>query len=120
VSEAKARTVSRLIESIRALDSVTSVETVQRIVRQVPDHQDPTPYDLVDLQLEHERLDRLLHRLPWREEAILRIRYGFDGGLPRSLAETGDTFGLSRERIRQIERRALEKLRRLLELAPGP
>ncbi|RPJ44088.1 MAG: sigma-70 family RNA polymerase sigma factor, partial [Candidatus Latescibacterota bacterium] len=115
ISERKARMVSRLIDRIRALDSIASVETMQRIVRQVPDRRDPSPYDLVDLHLEHERLDRLLHNLSRREEAILRIRYGFDSGLPKSLAATGETFGLSRERIRQLERRALEKLRRLLD-----
>lgn len=116
--EKKARMVSRLIQNIRALDSVASVEAMQRIVRQVPDRQDPTAHDLIDLQLEHERLDRLLRRLSAREEAILRIRYGFDDGEPKSLAETGDTFGLSRERIRQIEGRALEKLRRLIDIVP--
>jgi RNA polymerase primary sigma factor len=116
ISEKKARMVSRLIGRIRALDAVASIETLQRIVRQVPDRQDQSPYDLVDLQLEHERLDRLLHQLTIREEAILRIRYGFDSGLPRSLADTGTSFGLSRERIRQIEVRALGKLRKLLDL----
>lgn len=118
IPEKKARMVSRLIENIRALDSVASVEVMQRIVQQVPDRQDPSPHDLVDLQIEHERLDRLLHRLTSREEAILRIRYGFDDGNPKSLAETGEEFNLSRERIRQIEGRALEKLRRLLEISP--
>ncbi|MFH1278748.1 MAG: sigma-70 family RNA polymerase sigma factor [Candidatus Eisenbacteria bacterium] len=118
IPEKKAFMVSRLIESIRALDSVASVEVMQRIVSQVPDRQDPTAYDLVDLQIEHERLDRLLRRLTSKEESILRIRFGFDDGNPKSLAETGDAFGLSRERIRQIEGRALEKLRRLLEITP--
>ncbi|MFH1679755.1 MAG: sigma-70 family RNA polymerase sigma factor [Candidatus Eisenbacteria bacterium] len=119
ITENKARMIARLIENVRALDSVASVETMQRIVHQVPDRREPTPHDLVDLQLEHERLDRLLHRLSSREQAILRIRFGFDTGLPKSLAETGDAFGLSRERIRQIEGRALEKLRRLLEVGSG-
>jgi RNA polymerase primary sigma factor len=119
ISERKARMTAQLIESVRALDSVASVETMQRIVHQVPDRREPSPYDLVDLQLEHERLGRLLQRLSSREQAILRIRFGLDTGLPKSLSETGDTFGLSRERIRQIERRALGKLRRLLEMGGG-
>jgi len=119
LSERKARMIERLIGNIRALDTVASVEAMQRIVRQVPDTKEPSPYKMVDLQLEHEKLDRLLHRLSSREEAILRIRYGFDDGQPRSLAETGDAFGLSRERIRQIEVRALGKLRRILDTPPG-
>jgi len=116
IPEKRARMLSRLIENIRALDSVASVETMQRIVRQIPERSDSNPYELVELQLEHERLNRLLQRLSSREEAILRIRFGFDDGTPKSLAETGETFGLSRERIRQIEKRALAKLRRLLDL----
>ncbi|MBN1827058.1 MAG: sigma-70 family RNA polymerase sigma factor [Candidatus Eisenbacteria bacterium] len=116
IPEKRARMLSRLIESIRALDSVASIETMQRIVRQIPERSESNPYELVELQLEHERLNRLLQRLSSREESILRIRFGFDDGNPKSLAETGETFGLSRERIRQIEKRALAKLRRLLDL----
>ncbi len=119
ITEEKALMISRLIGNIRALDSVASVEVMQRIVRQVPDRQAPSPYDLVELQIEHEQLDRMLRRLSDREEAILRIRYGFDDGEPKSLADTGIVFGLSRERIRQIEGRALEKLRRLLDVGSG-
>jgi DNA-directed RNA polymerase sigma subunit (sigma70/sigma32) len=57
----------------------------------------------------------MLKRLSGREEAILRFRYGFYDDRPRTLAETGAQFGLSRERIRQLEQRALLKLRTLLE-----
>jgi len=63
----------------------------------------------------HEQLDRLLRSLSQREEQILRIRYGFYDGVARTLAQTGEHFGISRERVRQIEARALEKLRRALE-----
>jgi RNA polymerase sigma factor (sigma-70 family) len=72
---------------------------------------------LVELQLEHEKLDRLLRSLAQREEQVLRIRYGFHDGIARSLAETGEHFGISRERVRQIESRALAKLRRAIDLA---
>jgi len=72
---------------------------------------------LVELQLEHEKIDRLLRSLAQREEQLLRIRYGFHDGVARSLAETSEHFGISRERVRQIETRALAKLRRAIELA---
>jgi RNA polymerase primary sigma factor len=111
----KCRMAASLIENIRNLDSMASVDVVDRIVREIPDQRAPSPTQFVELQLEHERLDRLLGKLTEREEAILRIRFGFDDGTPRSLAATGSVFGLSRERIRQIEGRALEKLRRLLD-----
>jgi RNA polymerase primary sigma factor len=77
------------------------------------------------LQLEHERIDALLRTLGQREEQVLRIRYGFHDGAARTLQETGEHFGISRERVRQIESRALGKLRAAIEMAeaergPGP
>ena len=72
---------------------------------------------LVELQLESEKIDRLLRSLDTREEELLRLRYGFHDGIARSLQETGDHFGISRERARQIEARALQKLRTAIDLA---
>lgn len=60
-----------------------------------------------------EEVERLLNALPSRERAILRARFGIDTGQPLTLQETGKLFSLTRERIRQIERRALDALRRL-------
>ncbi len=119
LSEKKCRLAESLVRNIRNLDSMASVDVADRIVREIPDRHTLSPESIVELQLEHERLDRLLRKLTEREEAILRIRFGFDDGTPRSLAETGSAFGLSRERIRQIEGRALEKLRRLLGRGGG-
>jgi RNA polymerase primary sigma factor len=103
-----------LISSIKALDSLASLDALNRLAEVMPDG--ATSIDqLIELQLEHEKLDELLHTLNKREEAVLRLRYGFQDGVARSLAETGEAFGLSRERIRQIESRALGKLRRLIE-----
>jgi len=116
ITPKKCLMTSTLIDNIRNLDSMASVDVVDRIVREIPDQSTPSPMEVVDLQLEHERLDRLLAKLTDREEAILRIRFGFDNDEPQSLAATGSVFGLSRERIRQIEGRALEKLRRLLDV----
>ena len=76
----------------------------------------PSVERLVELQLEHEKVDRLLRSLSQREEQVLRIRYGFQDGVARTLAQTGQHFGLSRERVRQIEARALQKLRDAIEL----
>ena len=71
----------------------------------------------VERILEHERLSRLMGRLSPREETVLRFRFGFDDGEARSLAATGERLGVSRERIRQIEKKALERLKRYIELA---
>jgi RNA polymerase primary sigma factor len=77
--------------------------------------QPPTLDEIVELQLRDQQVNEVLKQLSEREEAILRFRYGFFDDRPRTLAETGAQFGLSRERIRQLEQRALIKLRTLLE-----
>jgi RNA polymerase sigma factor (sigma-70 family) len=58
-----------------------------------------------------QEVDRLLEPLDTREREILTLRFGLDRGLPRTLEEVGDHFHLTRERIRQIEARAMSKLR---------
>ena len=73
---------------------------------------------LVELQLEHEKIDRLLRSLGQREEQVLRIRYGFFDGMARTLQQTGEHFGISRERVRQIEARALARLREMMDIQP--
>jgi len=116
VSETRVEEILNLISSIKSLDSLASMDALYRLSDVMADGA-PSADQLIELQLEHERLEQLLSRLSKKEEAILRLRYGFQDGSVKSLAETGRAFGLSRERIRQIEKRALAKLRRLIEMA---
>ena len=60
---------------------------------------------------EENWLAHAIPRLPAREREILRLRFGLDRGEPRTLEEVGEHFNLTRERIRQIEARAMSKLR---------
>jgi RNA polymerase primary sigma factor len=72
--------------------------------------------------LREERLSllgRILSRLPVRESQIVELRFGLDGRPPRTLADVSRRFGLSRERVRQLEMRALASLRRLLAEEQG-
>jgi RNA polymerase sigma factor (sigma-70 family) len=70
-----------------------------------------TPFEVVLSHLERERLFKSLNRLNERERDVLRMRFGLDRGEEQTLAEIGDLFKLTRERIRQIEAKALTKLR---------
>ena len=75
------------------------------------DELSPTPFDEVAKDMLGEELEKLMSHLGERERQILSLRYGLDRGEPRTLDEVGAEVGLTRERIRQIERAALAKLR---------
>jgi RNA polymerase primary sigma factor len=111
----KAERVQSLIGGIKSLDYASISEAYGELSQFEPLLTVPSPEEMVELQLEHERLEKLMGKLPGREEKILRIRYGFHDGRMHTLAETGALFGVSRERVRQIEKRALARLRRFIE-----
>jgi RNA polymerase sigma factor (sigma-70 family) len=77
----------------------------------VEDRGAASPFEVVALALLPAAVNRLLDPLSEREREILRLRYGLDRGEPRTLEEVGEHFHLTRERIRQIEARAMSKLR---------
>lgn len=72
-----------------------------------------TAADMANNMIRREQLDAVLAQLTERERDIVRMRFGLDGGAPRTLEEVGQCFHVTRERVRQIELRALKKLRRL-------
>ncbi len=77
----------------------------------VEDVNSPAPADEVASLLLHEQLDEALDRLPPREAQILRLRYGLEDGRVYTLEEVGQTIGVTRERVRQLEAQALNRLR---------
>jgi RNA polymerase primary sigma factor len=77
----------------------------------IEDETSPAPSEVATQSLLADRLKELLATLTPREERILRLRYGLDDGRAYTLKEVGAMFGLTRERIRQIERKALRRLR---------
>lgn len=115
ISVPRAERLAALISGLRSLDEGSGIEAFEQLSGEDLGDAPLSVERLVELQLEHEKLDRLLRSLSQREEQILRIRYGFYDGVARTLAQTGEHFGISRERVRQIESRALGKLRRALE-----
>ena len=77
----------------------------------VEDRSADSPFEVAAVALLPEEIQRLLSPLDEREREILRLRFGLDRGEPRTLEEVGEHFNLTRERIRQIEARAMSKLR---------
>ena len=77
----------------------------------IEDHDAPAPADAASFLLLKEQLEEVLDTLTPREEKVLRLRFGLDDGRARTLEEVGQNFGVTRERIRQIEAKALRKLR---------
>ena len=116
ISVARAQRLAALITGLRSLDEGSGLEAFEQLSAEDLGEAPASVERLVEIQLEHEKLDRLLRSLSQREEQVLRIRYGFHDGVARTLAQTGEHFGISRERVRQIEARALEKLRQALDV----
>ena len=77
----------------------------------IPDDDAPSPSELAAYTLLREQLDEIIETLTPREAKVLRLRFGLDDGKARTLEEVGKEFNVTRERIRQIEAKALRKLR---------
>ncbi|MDD2268459.1 MAG: sigma-70 family RNA polymerase sigma factor, partial [Eubacteriales bacterium] len=77
----------------------------------IADDHTPSPSDKAASTMLHEQLLEVLHTLTPREESVLKLRFGLEDGRQRTLEEVGKIFDITRERIRQIEAKALRKLR---------
>ena len=116
---ARVHRLRSLVQSIHTLDVDLGNEAFHGLIESEAVEQPPSLDEIIEMQIRDQQINEMLKRLSGREEAILRLRYGFYDDRPRTLAETGEHFGLSRERIRQLEERALIKLRHLLESDAG-
>jgi len=81
----------------------------------VQDEAAESPFDTAQLSLRREDIEMALGALPVRERQVIELRFGLHGGPPRTLEEVGRAFGVTRERIRQIENNTLKKLEHLPE-----
>jgi len=81
----------------------------------VQDENATSPYENLEEKTVTKMLREMVHTLDPREETILRFRFGLDGGSEKTLEEVGQKFGVTRERVRQIQNIALKKLRRMIE-----
>lgn len=73
--------------------------------------------ELIDEEIIRETLSKFVSQLKPRELKVIMLRYGLEDGVPKTLQEVGDYFGVTRERIRQLELKAIHNLRRMFEKA---
>ena len=107
----RVREIMKVAQDPVSLETPIGEEEDSHLGDFVEDSDSPAPADAASYTLLREQLQSVLHTLTKREEAVLRLRYGLDDGRPRTLEEVGQEFNITRERIRQIEAKALRKLR---------
>ncbi len=111
ISVERVREIQKIAQDPVSLETPIGEEEDSHIGDFVEDETTVTPSDAVSTTMLKETLLGVLNSLTPREEKVLRLRYGVDDGRPRTLEEVGKEFNVTRERIRQIEAKALRKLR---------
>ena len=107
----RVREIMKIAQEPVSLETPIGEEEDSHLGDFIEDHDAPAPADAASFMLLKEQLEEVLDTLTPREEKVLRLRFGLDDGRARTLEEVGQNFGVTRERIRQIEAKALRKLR---------
>ncbi len=107
----KVREIMRVAQEPVSLETPIGEEEDSHLGDFIPDDEAPVPAEVASHTLLREQLSEVLESLTDREEKVLRLRFGLVDGRPRTLEEVGKEFNVTRERIRQIEAKALRKLR---------
>ena len=111
VTEERVREIQKIAQDPVSLETPIGEEEDSHLGDFIEDEKTATPSDSVASKMLKEQLLGVLDTLTPREQMVLRLRYGVDDGKPRTLEEVGKVFNVTRERIRQIEAKALRKLR---------
>jgi len=98
-----------------SLDAPISDEDSNNFAEVVQDESADTPYEQLEGKTVTRMLQEMVKTLDSREATILRARFGLDGGPEKTLEEVGEKFGVTRERVRQVQNIALRKLRKMIE-----
>jgi RNA polymerase primary sigma factor len=106
----RVREIFKISQEVTSLDTKVGEDEDSTLGDFVADDK-PSPVDAASRQLLKDHLDEVLGTLTEREAKVLTLRFGLDGGQPKTLEEVGKVFGVTRERIRQIEAKALRKLK---------
>ncbi|MGI6539039.1 MAG: RNA polymerase sigma factor RpoD [Caldicoprobacterales bacterium] len=111
IPEEKVREIMKIAQEPVSLETPIGEEEDSHLGDFIPDEDAPAPAEAAAFTLLKEQLMDVLDTLTDREEKVLRLRFGLDDGRARTLEEVGKEFDVTRERIRQIEAKALRKLR---------
>jgi RNA polymerase primary sigma factor len=111
ISVDRVREILKIAQEPVSLETPIGEEDDSHLGDFIEDQEVLAPADAAAFELLREQLEDVLDTLTAREQKVLRLRFGLDDGRTRTLEEVGQVFGVTRERIRQIEAKALRKLR---------
>ena len=111
ITEEKVREIQKISQDTISLDTPVGEEEDSNLGKFLQDENATNPSDSATILMLKEQLLEVLNTLTPREQKVIMLRYGIDDGHPRTLEEVGKEFNVTRERIRQIEAKALKKLK---------
>jgi RNA polymerase primary sigma factor len=111
ISTEKVREIQKISQEPVSLETPIGEEEDSHLGDFIEDSEAVVPLEKASFRLLQEQLESVLHTLDERSRDVIRLRFGLDDGQPRTLEEVGKKFGVTRERIRQIESKTLSKLR---------
>ena len=111
LSPEKVREIQKISQEPVSLETPVGEEEDSNLGDFIEDSEAPVPLERASFKLLQEQLESVLHTLSDREKDVIRLRFGLVDGQPRTLEDVGKKFGVTRERIRQIESKTLSKLR---------